>query len=115
MVLLLALFFLNMGYCALYKITSKDVTNKQGFTKQPKSIASNGVKSACFLTETTNKISMAEIERSAAIDFNIGLLRNNFITIPGFASADIFTLFKRRSKLPVSPLPLFLQYCRLII
>lgn len=112
---LLTLFCLNMGYCALYKITSKDVNNKEAFTKQPKSLTNNSVASACSLTEVSTKIFVAEIERSAATDFSVlGLLIFTFIVTTASVSSDILKLC-RRYKYTISPVPLFLQHRRLII
>lgn len=114
--LLLALFCMNLGYCAFYKIASNDFSSKIEFTKQPKLVTSNGSVSVCSLNDAAVKISMMEISRSSVIDFAaIGLLLSMITVLPGSILPVFFKFYKKRSSYSLSPVPLFLQHRRLII
>src|SRR5690554_6321724 len=115
-VLLLALFCLNMGYCTLYKITSNNFTNKVELIKQPKFVASSSFASICSLNEATTKSSVSEVERSAGTDLRITELLTAIIPlIPGSRSIEPFKFSKISFRHIISPIPLFLQHRRLII
>lgn len=114
--LLLALFCINLGYCAFYKSIANDFSTKIEFTKQPKLVTSNGTVGVCSLNNAAVKISMTEISRSSIIDFtDIGSLLSMIIVLSGPILRDVFCFFKKQSSYSISPVPLFLRHRRLII
>src|SRR5690606_8164947 len=115
LILLFALFCLNIGYCTSHKITSNNFNYKQLFTKPPKSHVNNNFGNACSLSEASTKVSVSDVERSSGTDLRITTLTTIFTAIRGSSSIVHFKFFQPGINHTISPIPLFLKNRSLII
>ncbi len=114
-VLLLTIFCINMGYCAVQKIVSSNYYNKTEITKQPKTVVtSNSLSELC--SSVAAEVSLLDIEKPSAKNISLSILL--FSTILGLLAsvlAEYLNLPRTYNRSLLSPIPLFLKNRTLII